>query len=264
MTTLPAPAFSYQLLDQKLAGKLYAEARAIKVEMGKGALAIIVAGERLAGVRDMLPHGQWGPWLATEFNWSESTARRYIAVAERFSGANRSRVAGFSAQALYLLASDETPEAAVVEVLERQDAGEELTTEAVKEVVRKARKPREQPTEPAAPPQAEGALPFDLPMLHQKLAGVAGLAGELDAMRKNALSLQRLYSRDDQLRLAAAGMPGLREQLDDLATYVARQLWPEGSCPECHGDRATAKGECQACRGGGWATAQQLHGGGRR
>lgn len=269
---LPATPFSYDSPEVKpIAAKLYAQAVAIKTSMGQGVSAMIDAGEKLAAVRDMLPHGAWGPWLAAEFGWSESTARRYIAVFERF-GANRSRVTGFSAQALYLLASPATPDAAVEEIAERQAAGEALSTATVKEVVQRARKPKPTIAEagegaPAKNIPGESGAPstaIDLPMLHAKLAGIAEAAETIDKLRKGLKSLLRVYARDPDLHLAAAGMVGLLEQLDDLAMYVARQLWPEGQCPACKGMRATVDGECVACRGGGWTTKQGLHGNGRK
>jgi len=272
--TLPAERFSYDSEEVKpVAAQLYAAAVAIRGHMANGVIAIIDAGKELSTVRDMLPHGSWGPWLATEFQWSESTARRYIAVWERF-GSNRSRVTGFSAQALYLLAAPGTPEAAVEEIAELRDAGEAVSTATVKEVVQKARKSAQasrsmEAKEGASEQKSSGdsgapSAAIDLPMLHAKLAGIAEAAETIDKLRRNLKSLVRVYARDPDLQLAAAGMVGLLEQLDDMAMYVSRQLWPEGECPACHGMRATLEGECAPCRGGGWATRQQVNGGGRR
>ena len=266
MSDALAPVFSYSALDQKLAAKLYAHVVAIKKSMEDGFDAILDAGQRLAEVRDLLPHGSWLSWLETELSWSPWTARRYISVYERFGG-NGARVHGLSAQALYALAAPSTPEEAIEEVAALQAAGEPVTTAAVKEVVRKRKTTataRVQAGAAEVTPAAPADLAVDLPRLHEKLKSVAELAATLDDMRKLAGSLSRVYARDPELQLAAAGLVGLKEMLDDVAVYVARQLWPEGACPECHGMRATISGECQACRGGGWAPAQALHGNGRK
>jgi hypothetical protein len=261
VTDLPTPAFRYESLgDAKLQARIYAKAQEAKNHLGRGAIA---AGKALAEAREMIPHGQWLPWLAAEFGASESTARRCLQVFERF-GANPSRVTDLTSGVLYMLAAPSTPEAAVEAVLEQKAAGEPITPATVKEVVRRKKQPEEQPTAPVHSPQEASAGAVDLPMLHQKLASLATLSADLDKMRKTARSLLRLYARDEDLELAAAGLPGLVEQLDDAATYLARQLWPSGECPACHGARATIGGKCQACRGGGWATKQQINGSGRR
>jgi len=44
-------------------------------------------GNRLIEVRKTCAHGEWLPWLNAEFGWGETTARKFIAVAEGFKSA---------------------------------------------------------------------------------------------------------------------------------------------------------------------------------
>jgi|SRR5215475_771953 len=37
-------------------------------------------GALLAEARENAEHGEWGDWLESEFDWSEETARNYLAV----------------------------------------------------------------------------------------------------------------------------------------------------------------------------------------
>lgn len=71
-------------------------------------------GERLTEAKDLVPHGEWGSWLKTEFDWSERTAQRYIKVAELLKNVNlkNDTVSDLNVdlKALYLLAQRKTPE----------------------------------------------------------------------------------------------------------------------------------------------------------
>ena len=62
------------------------EARADKIRKLQADVqrGIIEIGRELIAARKEVPHGQWGTWLANEFEWTDRTARNFIAVAERF------------------------------------------------------------------------------------------------------------------------------------------------------------------------------------
>lgn len=49
--------------------------------LGKTLQGIIEAGQGLNEAKEIVPYGEWGNWLKSEFNMSESTARRYMRVA---------------------------------------------------------------------------------------------------------------------------------------------------------------------------------------
>ncbi|GCD13179.1 DUF3102 domain-containing protein [Clostridium tagluense] len=46
---------------------------------------IIEIGKRLVAVKESLPHGQWGKWLAEKVDFSNVTASRFMRVANEFS-----------------------------------------------------------------------------------------------------------------------------------------------------------------------------------
>ena len=62
------------------------EARADKIRQLQADVqrGIIEIGLELIAAKKEVPHGQWGAWLANEFEWTDRTARNFIAVAERF------------------------------------------------------------------------------------------------------------------------------------------------------------------------------------
>ena len=91
---------------------------------------IIAIGGHLSEVKALLPHGQFGAWLKTEFDWSERTARKLMAVYETFKTAQSAEM-DIAPSALYLLAEPNTPEAARQEAIDRAEAGERVSyTEA--------------------------------------------------------------------------------------------------------------------------------------
>lgn len=48
--------------------------------------AVAEIGDKLLEAKDLLGHGNFAPWLAAEFRWSERCARDYMAIARHFSG----------------------------------------------------------------------------------------------------------------------------------------------------------------------------------
>lgn len=120
-----------------------------KALMRRTAQDIIEIGRRLIEVKARLGHGQFGAWLATEFEWSQDTATRFMNVAARFS--NIPQIAEFAPSALYLLAAPSTPDEVREEALERAEAGERITYSTARALVDEHKTPRAAPPAPAGP-----------------------------------------------------------------------------------------------------------------
>jgi hypothetical protein len=96
---------------------------------------LLSVGQRLIEVKDMLDHGQFSDWCATEFDMSQRTAQRMMQVAEVFAGKN-DKLSFLSDSAMYLLAAPSTPEAARVQVIEEAEStGQKPTVARVQEVI---------------------------------------------------------------------------------------------------------------------------------
>ena len=86
------------------------EGRTIEVITGdileaqrKGGEAVLTIGKCLIEAKDMLPHGEWLPWLAEKVGYSEKTAQNFMRLAREFS--NPQAIADLGAtKALKLLA----------------------------------------------------------------------------------------------------------------------------------------------------------------
>ena len=63
-------------------GQLTAEILILKQQTAQN---IIEIGKRLIQVKEMLPHGEWGKWLAEKVDFSDRTARNFMRVANECS-----------------------------------------------------------------------------------------------------------------------------------------------------------------------------------
>lgn len=79
----------------------------IKVYKAQTGACLIEIGRRLIRAKELLPHGDWLPWLEQEVEFSERTAQNFMRVAKEF-GANPQPVADLGmAKVLSLLALPE-------------------------------------------------------------------------------------------------------------------------------------------------------------
>ena len=102
--------------------------------------SICEIGRLLAEVKQRLPHGQWLPWLAAEFAWSERTAQRFMDSHGLIKSANLSdlpRLLELPPSSIADLAARATPEMARRDVLDQVAAGHTPTTSDVKETIRR-------------------------------------------------------------------------------------------------------------------------------
>ena len=98
--------------------------------------SLILIGERLLEIKDVLEHGQFGDWCETEFSFSQRTAQNMMNVAQTFGGQKRNGVSLLGDATLYLLSAPSTPAAARDEVIEMAQATGTTPTRAdVKAVI---------------------------------------------------------------------------------------------------------------------------------
>lgn len=98
---------------------------------------IIEIGLRLIAVKELLPHGQFIPWIEAEFGWSYQSAARFMSVARSFGEISHGE--RFDANALYALASGNVPEEVREDFIERASGGERITLRDVREALAEAR-----------------------------------------------------------------------------------------------------------------------------
>ena len=87
----------------------------------------------LTAVKAELPHGQFLPWIAAEFEMSEDTAQNFLRVYERFGEKPNNSVFTFKPTVLYALSAPSTPDSVVQQAIEKAETGEKVTVVDVKD-----------------------------------------------------------------------------------------------------------------------------------
>ncbi len=120
--------FDYGALDAETREFVQRKTDEIHGQLKRTAEGVIRIGLNLITVKERLPHGQFLPWLKSEFEMSENAALKFMQVAERF-GSKSINFMNLSASILYALAAPSTSDA----VVERVQSGEiEATLSSIK------------------------------------------------------------------------------------------------------------------------------------
>lgn len=126
------PIFDYKAVPEQYRSEVQIKTAELKMLTKQTAQGIIEIGHRLIEIKDKLGHGNWLPWLDTEFGWSDQTARNMIRVADKFKTVLN--LEGISTRALYMLAAPSTPDEVKADVVEIAKAGEAVDHKTVKEL----------------------------------------------------------------------------------------------------------------------------------
>ncbi len=127
--------FDYEILDQQTQISVKQKTYEIKSLIRQTAQDIVEVGQKLAEVKQQLKHGQFRNWLKSEFNWSISSATKFMQVSEKFKNVNFTHF-NFSTSALYILAAPSTPESARQYALDIASQGENITYSLAKLIVK--------------------------------------------------------------------------------------------------------------------------------
>lgn len=129
--TLVDTLFDYAALEPESRIVVRQKTSEIRERMARIADDIKAIGERLLVVKGHLEHGQWGAWLRDEAFIPDRTARRMMAVADKFKTANLADLK-ITPSAIALLASDTFTDDERVEAVAAARDGETITHAAVK------------------------------------------------------------------------------------------------------------------------------------
>ncbi len=124
--------FDYASLDAVTAQFVQQQTGEIRVLIKRTTQDIVEIGRKLIYVKDKLKHGQFGEWLASEFEWSQDSASNFMRVAQQFG--ENPIISEFAPSALYLLSAPSIPETARAEAIARAAAGESITYSRAKQI----------------------------------------------------------------------------------------------------------------------------------
>ena len=127
--------FNYEILDKQTEISIKQKTNEIKDLIRQTAKNIITIGKKLSEVKQQLKHGEFRNWLKAEFDWSISSATKFMQVSKQFKNVNFTHF-NFSSSALYILAAPSTPESAREHALKLASRGENITYSLAKLVVK--------------------------------------------------------------------------------------------------------------------------------
>lgn len=99
---------------------------------------LIETGRDLLAMKERLGHGDFGPWLQSEFTMNERTAQNYMRVALEF-GDKPEIVSLLPPTTVYALAAPSTPEPVRLDIVTRLKAGEAIASDAIIQTIRDSR-----------------------------------------------------------------------------------------------------------------------------
>ena len=134
--SLSKVTFDYQELDSQTQLLVRERTKEIKKLIRRTGQDIFDIGKYLSEVKQSLPHGQFYPWLKMEFQWSFTTAARFMRVYEKFKSVTLTDL-NLAPTVLYELSYNVVPDEAVNETIELAKSGQIITNELVKEIRKK-------------------------------------------------------------------------------------------------------------------------------
>ena len=104
--------FEYTILEAETLRVVQQRTIEIKTIMRRNSQDIIEIGQKLIEVKQYLGHGNFRNWLKFEFDWSISSANKFMQVAEQFKCVNFTHL-NITASTLYLIAAIRSKRTAV-------------------------------------------------------------------------------------------------------------------------------------------------------
>ncbi len=109
------PAFDYSELPEQQARWLKDQAKQISTQLRHNAASVLNIGKRLIEVKSRLSLPAFYVWIRAEFEWSVTTAKRYIACAKRFGDLDCAWV--IQTSAMISMVKPSVPESAINEII---------------------------------------------------------------------------------------------------------------------------------------------------
>ena len=169
----------------------------------------IEIGRRLTEAKEMLPHGQWGEWLKTEVEFSQSTAQNFMRIFTEYGDRQTSLFGDAKSQTLGNLPYTHALKLLAVPAEEREEFVaehhvDELSSRELEKLIRERDEARE-----AAEAWEDGArnAVTALEALKDKLAGAERALEEAESARAEA---------EERLEIAERARGEAEERLADL------------------------------------------------
>lgn len=219
-----------------------------------GGEAILTIGRCLIEAKDMLPHGEWLPWLNERVEFSERTARNFMRLAREWT--NRQTLADLGAsKALTLLALPAEEREQFMEDHNVIDMSARQLEQAIRERD-EARKAAEEAKEEAnTAEQARAKMAEDMALLNARLTGAREDREEaVESAKKLEAELEELKARPVEVAVETVADPealekaraeAMAEMQGKLDRAKERQKRAEAQAREAQADLEQVKTQLQ-------------------
>jgi hypothetical protein len=204
--------FNYEMLPTEKAASARAAAERIRGRMQLAAESIIEVGRELIEQKKALGHGNFLPWIESEFGMSQSSSDRLMQVAKTF-GEKLPIVGNLGVTALYALAAPSTPEPVREAVLERAAGGEKVTAKEIEALKKKLARTEEL----AADKESQRAAQENRAAIAAKQAGDAANRAMFAEAAKERLAEQLVLANEEIERLREPGV--IHQFSDPVSTF---------------------------------------------
>lgn len=130
--------FSYESLPADRAEMIRKVTARLRTRASRRMQDLIENGRDLAGVKEILDHGQFESWLGAEFGMTARTAQKYMLAAEWMAG-KPELGSGLTPSIVYLLSAKSTPKKIAAQVIGKIKDGERVKPQVVRGLIADAR-----------------------------------------------------------------------------------------------------------------------------
>ena len=178
----------------------------------QGGEAILTIGRCLNEAKNMLPHGEWLPWLAEKVGYSEKTAQNFMRLAREFS--NPQALADLGAtKALKLLALPQEEREKFVEDHNVIDMTTRQLEQAIKERDEARKAAEEAQAEATTAEQVRAKMAEDMALLNARLTGAREDREEaVESAKKLEAELAELKNRPVEVAVETVADPEALEK----------------------------------------------------
>lgn len=177
--------YDYSQVDDQHRDIVMTAAIDIKTRWTRAQDDLIVIGQQLIDIKQFLPHGQFGKWVAQECGIEPRMAQNMMNVAERFADKSET-VSLLSNSVVMLLAAPSVPDEAIEEVVvHAREIGASPTKTEAKAII-DAHKPPKRPAPPSAvnPHKVDHLVSKGWAFIHKPDgSGVSAVHGALTGVR---------------------------------------------------------------------------------
>ena len=220
----------------------------------QGGEAILTIGRCLNEAKNMLPHGEWLPWLAEKVGYSEKTAQNFMRLAREFS--NPQALADLGAtKALKLLALPQEEREKFVEDHNVIDMTTRQLEQAIKERDEARKAAEEAQAEATTAEQVRAKMAEDMALLNARLTGAREDREEaVESAKKLEAELAELKNRPVEVAVETVADPealekaraeAMAEMQGKLDRAKERQKKAEAQAKEAQADLDQVKTQLQ-------------------